>query len=205
MRVGHGRRVARHPQHATNRLRPRRHLQPALAERPRRKLGAGCEVEPFEEPAIPWQEMVRRLQSLQDITLQAMRDSTNILLDSTKSSMKAVHDAAQTVAQATEQTAKTTAAAEKKVTTLATQRAQLTAQLGVALIRGLQAGHQACAVAKHFAVHSGPEGLRHSFDAGGFVMTVHQDCKRRNYCLIRGAKIFWFTLKNVESLPRRGF
>jgi len=55
--------------------------------------------EPFEEPAIPWQEMVRRLQSLQDITLQAMRDSTNILLDSTKSSMKAVHDAAQTVAQ----------------------------------------------------------------------------------------------------------
>lgn len=42
---------------------------------------------------------------------------------------------------------------------------QLTAQLGVALIRGLQAGHQACAVAKHFAVHSGPEPLRFTFDA----------------------------------------
>ncbi|MDT7837928.1 glycoside hydrolase family 3 C-terminal domain-containing protein [Aquabacterium sp. OR-4] len=42
---------------------------------------------------------------------------------------------------------------------------QLTAQLGVALIRGLQAGDQACAVAKHFAVHSGPEPLRFSFDA----------------------------------------
>ncbi|HTL34352.1 MAG TPA: hypothetical protein VL326_14595, partial [Kofleriaceae bacterium] len=36
---------------------------------------------------------------------------------------------AQTVAQGVDQTAKTTAAAEKKVTTLATQRAQLTAQL----------------------------------------------------------------------------
>ncbi|MFG6489787.1 glycoside hydrolase family 3 C-terminal domain-containing protein [Roseateles sp. BYS78W] len=42
---------------------------------------------------------------------------------------------------------------------------QLTAQLGVALIRGLQADDQACAVAKHFAVHSGPEPLRFTFDA----------------------------------------
>ncbi|HEY0954571.1 MAG TPA: glycoside hydrolase family 3 C-terminal domain-containing protein [Roseateles sp.] len=42
---------------------------------------------------------------------------------------------------------------------------QLTAQLGVALIRGLQADDRACAVAKHFAVHSGPEPLRFSFDA----------------------------------------
>ncbi|MFG6439086.1 glycoside hydrolase family 3 C-terminal domain-containing protein [Pelomonas margarita] len=42
---------------------------------------------------------------------------------------------------------------------------QLTAQLGVALIRGLQADDRACAVAKHFAVHSGPEPLRFTFEA----------------------------------------
>ena len=35
----------------------------------------------------------------------------------------------------------------------------------MALIRGLQADDQACAVAKHFAVHSGPEPLRFTFDA----------------------------------------
>ncbi|HVQ30975.1 MAG TPA: glycoside hydrolase family 3 C-terminal domain-containing protein, partial [Vicinamibacteria bacterium] len=45
----------------------------------------------------------------------------------------------------------------------------LTAQMGVAFVEGLQ-GHdprylKAAACAKHFAVHSGPEGLRHSFDA----------------------------------------
>lgn len=45
----------------------------------------------------------------------------------------------------------------------------LTARLGVAFVEGLQ-GHdprylKAAACAKHFAVHSGPEGLRHSFDA----------------------------------------
>ena len=41
--------------------------------------------------------------------------------------------------------------------------------MGVRFIRGLQ-GHdenylKAAACAKHFAVHSGPEGIRHSFDA----------------------------------------
>jgi len=45
----------------------------------------------------------------------------------------------------------------------------LTARLGVAFIRGLQgddAKHlKAAACAKHFAVHSGPESLRHEFDA----------------------------------------
>ena len=45
----------------------------------------------------------------------------------------------------------------------------LTTQMGVAFVLGLQ-GHdprylKAAACAKHFAVHSGPEGLRHSFDA----------------------------------------
>jgi beta-glucosidase len=44
----------------------------------------------------------------------------------------------------------------------------LTSRLGVAFIRGLQGdgpGLVAAATAKHFAVHSGPEALRHGFDA----------------------------------------
>jgi beta-glucosidase len=45
----------------------------------------------------------------------------------------------------------------------------LTARLGVAFCRGLQGDDpkylKTVATAKHFAVHSGPEGLRHSFDA----------------------------------------
>jgi beta-glucosidase len=45
----------------------------------------------------------------------------------------------------------------------------LTAELGVAFIQGLQGDdpdyYKAIACAKHFAVHSGPEKLRHSFDA----------------------------------------
>ena len=44
----------------------------------------------------------------------------------------------------------------------------LIARLGVAFIRGLQGDGEfmrTAACAKHFAVHSGPEELRHSFDA----------------------------------------
>ena len=45
----------------------------------------------------------------------------------------------------------------------------LTSRLGVAYIRGLQGDHPdyllSAAGAKHFAVHSGPEPLRHNFDA----------------------------------------
>ena len=44
----------------------------------------------------------------------------------------------------------------------------LTGRLGVAFIKGLQGGHEkylkTAACAKHFAVHSGPEGERHSFN-----------------------------------------
>ncbi len=44
----------------------------------------------------------------------------------------------------------------------------LTARLGVAFVHGLQGDNpdylQAAACAKHFAVHSGPESLRHNFD-----------------------------------------
>jgi len=45
----------------------------------------------------------------------------------------------------------------------------LTARLGVAFVRGLQGDDpkylKLVATPKHFAVHSGPEGLRHAFDA----------------------------------------
>ncbi len=45
----------------------------------------------------------------------------------------------------------------------------LTGTLGTAFVRGLQGGDpnylKAAACAKHFAVHSGPEALRHGFDA----------------------------------------
>lgn len=45
----------------------------------------------------------------------------------------------------------------------------LTSRLGVAFVRGIQELREgtlkAAACAKHFAVHSGPEGLRHEFDA----------------------------------------
>ncbi|GAB4415126.1 MAG: glycoside hydrolase family 3 C-terminal domain-containing protein [Bacteroidia bacterium] len=45
----------------------------------------------------------------------------------------------------------------------------LTSRIGVSFVRGLQGDHprylQAAGMAKHYAVHSGPEALRHSFDA----------------------------------------
>src|SRR5690606_21924868 len=45
----------------------------------------------------------------------------------------------------------------------------LTSRMGVAFVRGLQGNHprflKTAACAKHFAVHSGPEALRHEFDA----------------------------------------
>jgi beta-glucosidase len=45
----------------------------------------------------------------------------------------------------------------------------LTSELGAAFVRGLQGDHptylKTAACAKHYAVHSGPEALRHNFDA----------------------------------------
>ena len=40
----------------------------------------------------------------------------------------------------------------------------LTAMMGLACVRGLQLGNTAACL-KHFAVHSGPEGVRHEFDS----------------------------------------
>ena len=45
----------------------------------------------------------------------------------------------------------------------------LTSRIGVAFVKGLQGDHpkylKSAAMAKHYAVHSGPEALRHEFDA----------------------------------------
>jgi len=45
----------------------------------------------------------------------------------------------------------------------------LTSRIGVAFVRGLQGNHpkylKSAGMAKHFAVHNGPEGSRHEFDA----------------------------------------
>ena len=40
----------------------------------------------------------------------------------------------------------------------------LTAMMGLACVEGLQGGHSAACL-KHFAVHSGPEGIRHEFNS----------------------------------------
>lgn len=54
----------------------------------------------------------------------------------------------------------------------------LTGKLGVAYIQGLQGDHprylKAAACAKHFAVHSGPEEVRHSFNAEATIKDMYE-------------------------------
>ncbi|MCG6926667.1 MAG: glycoside hydrolase family 3 C-terminal domain-containing protein [Acidobacteria bacterium] len=54
----------------------------------------------------------------------------------------------------------------------------LTARMGSAYVRGLQGDDdrylKAAACAKHYAVHSGPEGLRHGFDAIATPKDLHE-------------------------------
>ncbi|MCS6971298.1 MAG: glycoside hydrolase family 3 N-terminal domain-containing protein [Planctomycetota bacterium] len=54
----------------------------------------------------------------------------------------------------------------------------LTATMGAAVVRGLQGEHpvwlKTAACAKHFAVHSGPEGERHGFDARVSARDLHE-------------------------------
>jgi hypothetical protein len=52
-----------------------------------------------EEPSIPWEDMVKRLSSVQDISFRAMKDGTKLYLDSAKSGMDAVRNFADTVAK----------------------------------------------------------------------------------------------------------
>lgn len=54
----------------------------------------------------------------------------------------------------------------------------LTSRLGVAYVKGLQGNNpdylKAAACAKHYAVHSGPERLRHEFDAQASLKDMHE-------------------------------
>jgi beta-glucosidase len=54
----------------------------------------------------------------------------------------------------------------------------LTSRLGVAFVQGLQGDHpeylKVVATPKHFAVHSGPEGMRHSFNAVVSQKDLHE-------------------------------
>ena len=68
----------------------------------------------------------------------------------------------------------------------------LTARLGVAFVRGLQGGGgtlKTAACAKHFAVHSGPEALRHSFNALASEKDMEETYLPAFRALVREAKV----------------
>jgi len=68
----------------------------------------------------------------------------------------------------------------------------LTARLGKAFVNGLQ-GHgeimKSAACAKHFAVHSGPEAIRHSFDAIASPKDMEETYLRAFEACVRDAKV----------------
>ena len=71
----------------------------------------------------------------------------------------------------------------------------LTEEMGCAYVRGLQGGGEtlkSAACAKHFAVHSGPEALRHSFDAKATKKDMHETYLPAFKALVQKA--------NVESV-----
>ncbi len=69
----------------------------------------------------------------------------------------------------------------------------LTGELGVAFVRGLQGDDprylKTAACAKHYAVHSGPEGLRHFFDAQVSLRDMHDTYLPAFKRLVMDAKV----------------
>jgi len=69
----------------------------------------------------------------------------------------------------------------------------LTARLGVAFVRGLQGNDprylKTAACAKHFAVHSGPESLRHNFDVSPSDADFHDTYLPAFEALVREAHV----------------
>jgi beta-glucosidase len=69
----------------------------------------------------------------------------------------------------------------------------LTSRIGVAFVRGLQGDDprylEAAACAKHFAVHSGPESLRHGFDAEPDPADFHETYLPAFEALVREAHV----------------
>ena len=69
----------------------------------------------------------------------------------------------------------------------------LTAQTGLAFVRGLQGDDphylQVAACAKHFAVHSGPESLRHTFDVTPLEADLYETYLPAFEALVREGKV----------------
>lgn len=68
----------------------------------------------------------------------------------------------------------------------------LTSRLGVAFVKGLQGDGEtmkAAACAKHFAVHSGPEALRHEFDAVVSPKDLHETYLPAFQALVEEAEV----------------
>ena len=69
----------------------------------------------------------------------------------------------------------------------------LTARLGIAFVRGLQGNDprflKTAACAKHFAVHSGPESLRHDFDVAPSETDFHDTYLPAFEALVREARV----------------
>jgi len=69
----------------------------------------------------------------------------------------------------------------------------LTARLGVAFVKGIQGNHpkylKAAACAKHYAVHSGPEALRHEFDAIASKKDMYETYLPAFKALVQEAKV----------------
>jgi beta-glucosidase len=72
----------------------------------------------------------------------------------------------------------------------------LTAQIGTSFVKGLQGTNdryfKVIATAKHFAVHSGPESSRHSFDAWPSETDLYETYLPAFEALVRDAKVYSF-------------
>lgn len=69
----------------------------------------------------------------------------------------------------------------------------LTAEMGIAMVKGLQGSDpvrlKTSACAKHFAVHSGPESLRHTFNATASEHDLYDTYLPAFYRLVKEAKV----------------
>ncbi len=69
----------------------------------------------------------------------------------------------------------------------------LTSRIGIAFVKGLQGDHpdylKAAACAKHYAVHSGPEALRHEFDAIASPKDLHETYLPAFEALVKEANV----------------
>lgn len=72
----------------------------------------------------------------------------------------------------------------------------LTAQIGISFVKGLQGSNdqyfKVIATAKHFAVHSGPESSRHTFDAWPTETDLYETYLPAFEALVKEAKVYSF-------------